>query len=319
MLAVGGVAALLAVTGCTDSHDDDKVRDAGGAGAAGGPPLIAEAEAKTVLARITAANNKANAALDAEQVAGFEAEASLSADAAALRSYVGRDIGEFDYEVETLLAPSSTAGADFFVADTLTGSATQHFPLVLARVGQEWRVVHNAPLEVPLPEVRKGAAGSVEVVAADDPGATLIASPQQVAAAHAAALDQAATSGPFAGDAVSAKVVGAEQARETIRFEDGQAAESFTVDSVVAPFPVRALRTADGGALVAYTTSTDYTATRTGAEADLGPILTKLGGRTPAGKVTVSVLNMWWTKVPAKGAGDKVTVLGGSNQPTEVK
>jgi len=319
MLAVGGVAALLAVTGCTDSHNDDKVRDAGGAGAAGGPPLIAEAEAKTVLARITAANNKANAALDAGQVAGFEAEASLASDEAALRTYAGRDIGEFDYEVETLLAPSSTAGVDFFVADTVTGSATQHFPLVLVRAGQEWRVVHSAPLEVPLPEVRKGAAGSVEVVAADDPGGTLIASPQQIAEAHAAALSRAPASGLFAGDNVSARVVAASEVREAIRFEDDQPAATFAVASAVAPFPVRALRTADGGAMVAYTTRTAYTATRAGAEADLGPVLTKLGGRTAAGEVTVSVLNMWWTKVPAKGAGDKVTVLGGSNQPTEVK
>jgi hypothetical protein len=320
MLAAGGVAALLAVAGCTDSDDADKAKLAAGAGAAAaaGPPMISEADAKAVLARITAANNKANAALDPAQVGGFEAEAGLASDTAALQSYVGREIGEFDYELERLLAPSATAGADFFVADAVTGSATQHFPLVLARAGQDWKVVHNAPLEVPLPDLRRGGAGSVEVVGADDPGATLIASPKQVAEAHAAALDQAATSGPFAGDTVSAKIAGAEQAREEIGFTDGQTPESFTSKSAVEKFPVRALRTADGGALVAYATRSVFTATGAGLEADLGPGLTKLGGRTGTGKVTLEMLSMWWTQVPAKGKGDKVTVLGGTNQAVDI-
>jgi hypothetical protein len=311
--------ALLAVTGCTDSADDKaKAQAKAAADAANGAPIITEAAAKDVVAKITASNNKANTALDPDQVTGYEAEAGLASDTAVLRSYVGRPLGEFDYEIETLLPPAADSGADFFVADTLIGSATQHYPLVLAKAGADWKVVHNAPLEVPLPALRKGGLGSVEVVAATDPGHTLVATPQQIAEQHAAALGKAQADGPFAGDAVTAKVRAQDEIRGMLRFENGAAPDSVAESSSLAPYPVRALRTSDGGALVAYTTRTEYTATKPGAEADLGPMLTKLGGRTSPGKVTVAVLNMWWTHVPAKGNGDKVTVLGGSNQPTEV-
>ncbi|WP_148308047.1 hypothetical protein [Actinoplanes friuliensis] len=322
VLAAGAVAALLVVSGCSDSgSSDDKAAAVGqqAAAAAAGPPVISEADAKALMTKITAANNKANLALDPEQVGGYEAEASLASDAAGLISYVGRPLGEFDYELETLLAPSSTAGADFFVADAVVGSATQHYPLVLAKAGADWKVVHSAPLEVPLPELQKGAAGSVEVVDRADPAKTLLISPEQVAQEHATALGTAGGKGPFAGDATSAKVVESDQAREQIRFEDGAAPDALDIKTTVTPYPVRALRTKDGGALVAYSTQTEFVATKAGAEADLGPILTKLGGRTAPGKVSVTILNMWWTKVPAMGKGDKVTVLGGTNQPVSVK
>jgi hypothetical protein len=287
--------------------------------------VITEAEVSALMAKISEQNNTANTTYDTELQALYEGEASLASDSAYFTASKALDPNgakapkPFTYQVQGARVPAAAPGSQWFVVDAKIDRSTGNYPLVIAREGvdQPWKMVHTAAMKELLPATAKDTEGNAAVVAPDD-GAALVAAPAKAAEAHAAFIagDKTAGGGLFAADTTTAKYVEQDKARKAIAFDSGPA-NDFTVASVVAPYPVRALRTADGGALVAYTTQTTYTAVKPGAKPKLTGILGALAPKNLTdGQITVEVLNMWWALVPK--SGDAVTVLGGTSQPVKI-
>jgi hypothetical protein len=323
LLTAGALTAVLATAGCGgDPAPEQPAAPApqGSSAAApevvSGKPLITEAEVAALVSRITDDINKANAAQDPKLLDKYEVEASRATDGPSLATHSGGPIKPFTYEPQGSRVPSDTSGAKWFVADTQTPDG-DNWPLIMTADGPGWKLAHAVPLQVTLPESKKDAAGNAEVVAADDPGRTLIASPADVAKAHAASIaSEGAPSGLFAGDTATGEAVRKDDVLAVIKFTSGSRkvpGKNLEVAAKVEPYPVRALRTADGGALVAYTTRTDFSGELPGAKPAVKVSFLRLG-RPGVGKLTLSTLHMWWVLVPAKGAGETVTVLGGTNQ-----
>jgi hypothetical protein len=330
-VASGGTVALLfaSLAGCERSSPGATGSEAPSTIASNSPapvvpsgPVITEKKAVELLGQMSEQNNAANATYNTGELKKFESEASFAADSA---YFTGSKILDPDgakapksyaYKVDGLRAPSAP-GAQWFVVQAKIDGKTGRYPLVIARdaADQPWRLVHNASMKELLPATAKDSIGNAEVVAPDD-GAGLPASPAQVTQAHAQYIagDKGAGNQMFASDTITAEYAPQDKIRQALAFQDGPATD-FTTATVVAPYPGRALRAADGAALVAYTTLTTYTATKAGAKAKLTGFLGAIAPANLKDTISVEVLNMWWVSVPASG---QVKVLGGSSQPVKV-
>jgi hypothetical protein len=334
-LAAGIVAAaLVPMTGCAgDTHAAPPVTAGSGPVApVQGAPAVTPDEVRTIVAAISAANDKANAARDSTLLAGYEDEASFEADDAIFRVLRGTDpagkdpVAAFTYDVSDAWIPAGTGTKQWFVADTTAGTKRTRYPLVISRNSPDapWKVVHMAPVKTTVPPLKKDAAGVVETVAPDDPGATLTLSPDATATAHAAFIggDSAAGGGAFTGDTQSRAILRQEDLRRVLGFAGPGGKlllpKSLPASAQVATYPVRALRTADGGALVSYAVRTAFVAEVKGGRAKpTGYFQALAGGPLSGDSMTMTALSMWWVQVPPAGGG-KVTVLGGVSEPVQI-
>ena len=196
-------------------------------------------------------------------------------------------------------------------------------PLIFVKDGDAWKCVHGVPLGATLPDTATDAAGHAVAVPADD--STLIVSPKDLAEKHTQYLSVGETATDarlFEPSEHMTEMLGlADTIRSDVRFKVGSAtrtAAEVRRSTVVGPWPIRALRAADGGALVAYSTATTFTAKVPGGTAALTPRLTGLGTPAAKGSVSITVTALWWVQVPAKGKGSTVAVIGVGHQDTKV-
>lgn len=288
-----------------------------------GDPLVDKAGVDSLLTRLSAANNKANAALDTGALPGFEAEAALEMDEASLKSRPkGDPIRAFTYNAVGSRIPGVLSGADFFVVEARTSLGGALYPLVMVRRGTAFALAHYVGLNAALPEIRQDRSGNALVVDDLDRDDTLIASPKDVVAAHARQIANKPDADPmFALDTTTSEVVNAEAIQGGMRFVSGAStvpAEWVTYSSTVSKYPIRALRTADGGAVVAYSTITEVLGTNPGKKVAIPAALRPLGTNTGSDNQTQTWQTMWWALVPAKGSGLPVGILGGTTVLTAV-
>ncbi|GAA1654449.1 hypothetical protein [Actinoplanes couchii] len=315
---VAAFLLLLPVAACTPDSEPEPSVSAAATLEDSGDPVFDQAGLADLMARLTEDNNKANAALDSTAVALYEAEAAMEADQASLNATPSEySIKPFTYEPVGSHIPGVLSGADFFVVESRTSFGGASYPLIMAKFGSEWRLSHYVGLEASLPEIKRDASGNAEVVDAADSTDTLIAAPRAVAEAHARRItDQPAEDPLFGADTTTGDVVNPEQMLVDMKFVRDNTlvpAESATYTSAVSKYPVRALRTIDGAAVVAYSTVTDIVGANPGRQVFIPQYRRKLGTNTGAGTQKLKRLTAWWVLVPVKGSALPVAVLGGKS------
>ena len=344
------ICALLA--GCTPSGEDESTGTSGSdpapssesasssaptGGAAAGAPAITEAEAQQVLETYNKKNNKANAKLNSKLLRTIETESAFAIDNAVYR--IGRKLDPnnedpiqpyqwVDPEFHIPTIPEGTA--PWFVVEASTDSSPDERDVLLLTSegqGKPWKIALYASVDEGLPELATDADGAAIAV---DPteAAELQAAPADVAAAHATYL----TSGE---DTPEAAGLGADQRSQEIVDEmyDGTdlretfaSADSFKRKVAVADYAVRALQTADGGAVAFYVTRQRLAVRRSDGVFTVRGHLAALGAKdvlvTPAGDevflvgMDITWLDAWITAIPGPDGGE-MSVLG--NQVGMVK
>lgn len=321
-VVVAGLLPALVASGCARSAPKG---DAPG----GGPTptaaaVLTEAEARSLLAEVSRKNNRANAAFDSRLLGEYEAESSFRIDEAVYR--IGRvldpqhkdPLTSFEYTARAFHLPRSAGYPQWFLADTSISTAKRRYLLVLSRpaADQPWKMVIQAALDGELPAMARDAAGNAVTMPADDATA-LVAGPNEVAAAHAAYLS-AGRSAPqaamFASDKESTAIIEDGKLRASLVFVNKKTgvigpAQRFSRTVTVEPYPVRVLRTTDGGALACYVTKRQVVAEQPDGLTKITGPDAALAGRTDFdGKITITWLDQWVVRIPPKGGG-QVTVL----------
>lgn len=317
---LAGALLLLATGACTPGQEEEQApvaEPAVTAGAVTGSPLIAEADVDKLVSDFTAWNNQTNLALNARAVGEFESEAAKEMDEASLLSRPAGDVPKaFRYERVGTRVPGKTSGADWFVVETMTSISSTNFPLIMVAAGSGWKMAHYGQVNAALPETRRDLTGNVEIVDAGDSAGTLVASPETVAAAHARTIAFEAPTDPlFGGDTTTKQVLNPITYLYTTLFQGKSqpiAAQRLTWRTRVAPYPVRALRTAEGGAVFAYTTTTEIVGTYPNLMPYVKPEHRKIAKGAVRGKNTITVIAQWWAQVPPKGSAFPVSILGGT-------
>jgi hypothetical protein len=325
--AAGLLALSVAMAGCGPSSTSTSKSTDTPASVAASPaanaPVISEAEARALLAQVSEKNNKANAAVDAALVAQIEDESQYRIDAAYFRAEKDLDpknqhpAKPFEYRGNVFYRPVSVDGQQWFLADTSTGN-DHRYGLVIARRGADapWKIVDQVKLAGTFPALATGPDGNAVAVPATD-ASTLIAAPQEVATKQAAWLTtgaKAPEAALFTGDSNTDAIINDKKIRSQMQWVDLKSQKigppaRVTRKVVVEPYPVRALRTADGGAVAFYTTKWQLIAEKPGGMTQLDGVAGALSGNKPLrNKATFTWLAQWMVKIPPKGAG-KVTVL----------
>lgn len=273
--AVCLAAAGLLVSGCGGDGDGGGTAakspstaqggSGGKDGGTGGKPaaataVITVAEANKLLDRYTTVNNDANTNLDAEKLATIEGGALLQVDQQAYKQYSGLSdevksgFDAFTYTQRKFYIPAT---GDWFMASAYTGHIHQ---LIVFRKGATgWRMVAANVYDGTLPAVATDAHGAVTVV---DAGATVGGT--SLPGLGAAVTDLRATGGTKAGtrlaDSAARQKAVKMYTNRNAHWEDKSCATTRYEatngkgDSAYAKFPdTYAVKTADGGALVAAT------------------------------------------------------------------
>ncbi len=322
-VVMAGLLPALVAGGCGRSTPK------GDAPSGGGPTptaraVLTEAEARSLLAEVSRKNNQANAALDSRLLGEYEAESSFRIDEAVYR--IGRvldpqhkdPLTSFEYTARAFYLPRSAGHPQWFLADASISTSKRRYLLVFARqaADQPWKMVIQAALDGELPTMASDTTGTAVTVPADDT-TTLLAAPNDVAAAHAAYLTAGRSASPaamFASDKESTAIIEDGKLRAALVFVNKKTgvigpAQRFTRTVTVEPYPVRVLRTADGGALACYVTKRQVVAEQSDGLTKITGADAALAGRTDFDqKITITWLDQWVVRVPPKGGG-QVTVL----------
>lgn len=347
LLCVLTVCALL--VGCSPSEDEaptttgpDPVpsseTDAPSAPttAAAGAPAISETEAQQVLETYNKKNNKANRKLNSKLLKTIETEAAFLLDNAVYRIGHKLDpdnddpIQPYQWVDPQFHIPVLPEGSSpWFVAEVSTDSSPDERDVVLFTSkgdGKPWKIALYARVGDGLPELATDASGAAVVVPPKE-ASGLSAAPAEVAEAHATFLDSGERSPEGAG------LDAHEMSRQVVENAEGlrqsfTGADSLEREVMVADYPVRALQTADGGAVAFYVTEEQASARKNNGVITVHtPEVTALAKDvvvTPSGdEVFIVGMNLKWlaawiTAIPAEGGGE-LSVLGANGRMVNVK
>jgi hypothetical protein len=316
------LAGLCVLAGCSSpiGHPSRGANRARGANAAAAITVL---EAGILLEDLGRQNNLANARRDTTLLANYEAEGSFRIDAAGYRVKNALDphhqlpSAAFTFTDARFHIPAGTNVPQWFLVDAACGRSGPRCALVLSRdPDTPWKLVLFAMESIPVPPTAS-ADNSIIAAAGDADG--LLASPEEVARAHAAYLTagrSAPEAGMFVEDSRSREIIDDAELRATLVFADTRTgrigpAQTFTRQVTVEPYPVRALKTVDGGAVAAYTTRVQIVAEQPGGVTVLKPDSTDAalaGTTTFHTRITITILDQWIVAIPPKDQG-QVTVL----------
>ncbi|GAA4637320.1 hypothetical protein GCM10023196_090650 [Actinoallomurus vinaceus] len=296
---VSAVPAVLLVAGCQGGHGDGA--PAGGTTAA--PAVSAEASAQ-VLDAYVRRYNKAVTAGDTTAWRALGADAIDATAEAALRRGGGRPprLGAISLRNPVMYVPRLRGLPRWFAVSALERRGRAERPIFAvfaeetARSG--WRLASQVYFTGRPPRIATDAQGYAEAV---DPGSAASATaPAALPAAHAAYLDR--------GDehALHAGAADREWRQAEARQEKQLRAHGVIVSGRSAPtgYPIYALRTTDGGAIVTYSLrrTTTYTAAGSGdVTAVPADVRAYLHGRT-GHRVTATWVWRAVAYLPVRGA-----------------
>ncbi|MFE0147070.1 hypothetical protein ACFWY5_08005 [Nonomuraea sp. NPDC059007] len=318
-LAAGLLAATVA---CSGTPDTTPTR---AANVSGGPvtttpttspeaPAITPDEAREIFTEITATDDVLRTAGDLRFAVDLTRDGLRDLTSAAFDSSGGRPPLR-TWGQPTMLVPRFPADATSPWFSVLVPRDGQPTFLIFAKSTDKWRLSSAARL-LPgekVPEVEVDAQGYATAVPPDDKG--VLIGPKFMAPLHATVAE--AGSGGVAADLLSAGPyttdIASQIAEDRARWEQ----DGFTYDSILSAgeYPVFALRTKDGGALIQYTltrTSTTTPATKS-AESDGIPVPDDARWAISAAKLRrslkVSEIHQYATSVPPASAPTRAEVI----------
>lgn len=285
-------------------------------------PYITENEAAAIMAELSKVNNKANAGLDSALLATYEAESSFEIDNAEykIRRANGKPYESFTYTLRKAYIPAGSAYPQWILVDCTFDDSSIDVATVLTRekAGAAWKLVLAVVPEGNLPEVDTDANSNLVLVDPDDADG-MVDSPAAIVKAQAAYLTEGAESDAaklFGTHRRATTILGSKTGlhnsllfvNEDTAVKEKAPTSSFNV--TVAPYPIRALRTRDGGALAFYTTRMEFVAEHPRGVAVIAGADEALAGKTEfQHKMTLVALDQWIAYIPPKGGG-KVELLG---------
>ncbi|WP_440067389.1 hypothetical protein [Streptosporangium sp. OZ121] len=331
-LALVLITVTAATAACSGSGDAPPERSspAGGvtpatsAASVPSPPPVTLAEAEKALAGVVGADGVLGAAvphleadrrLMREQTRdGQRALTSAAFDGSA------KALPPYTWGPSRLLVPRDQRGPLWFAAvvdrKEPSGRVRTAVLTLMRDDGEDWQVSSTSLLDegVRPPVVATDAEGYATALGEED--ATLAISPRLMAPLHATSAEEGERG--FAAGLIEAGPHTTGFADEiTRRRADGKADDCLSYDSIFAAsdYPVHALRTADGGALVLYslirTTTRTIKITPCGSDIQIPPEARKLTKERFIPKELRTVeTQLYVSTVPAKGSGRSAKVIG---------
>jgi hypothetical protein len=286
-------------------------------------PYLTEDEASAIMVELSEVNNEANAGFNSDLLATYEAESSFeidNADYKIKRAANAKPAEPFTYTLRKAYIPAGSAYPQWILVDCTFDDSSIDVAVVLTRekAGADWKFVLAVVPEGNLPEVDTDANSNPVVVDPDDAGG-MVDSPAAIAKAQATYLTEGAESEEakmFGTHRRATAVLGSKTGlhnsllflNEDTAVEEKAPTSSFNV--TVAPYPIRALRTRDGGALAFYTTRMEFVAEHPRGVATIAGDDEALAGKNEfQGKMTLVALDQWIVYIPPMGGG-KVELLG---------
>ncbi|MEV5746929.1 hypothetical protein AB0L00_03845 [Actinoallomurus sp. NPDC052308] len=292
------VLAILLLAGCQGGHDDGD----GDAGDTAAPAVSADASAQ-VLAAYVRHYNRAVTAGDAKEWRAVGTDALGATAEATLRLGGGRPprTGAISLRNPVMYVPRLRGLPRWFAVSALErrGGAERPIFAVFSQQSAKsaWRLSSRLYFHGPPPRIATDEQGYAVAV---DPGAgTPATTPAALPAAHGAYLDRGDDDTIRPSDV--ARGWRTAEARQEKQLRDHDVA--VTGRSSPTGYPVYALRTGDGGAIVSYSVrrTTTYTATGSGDVAVLpADVRTYLHGRT-GHRVTATWIWRAVTYLPVRG------------------
>lgn len=315
------VTLITATAACSGSENPRPERASPKASAA--PPPVTLDEAAKVLAGVVGADGVLGAAtphLDADRRLMLE-QTRDGQEALTLAAFNGsaKALPSYTWHAPRLLVPRSQRGPQWFAAIVDRGESSGQVRtavLTLTRPhGEDWRLSSTSLLDegASPPEIAKDADGYVTALGEEDP--TVAISPRLMAPLHATSAEEGEQG--FATGLI-------EESPHTTGFADEIAqrradgkSECLGYDSIFAAshYPVHALRTADGGALVVYslirTTTRSVKVEPCASDARIPPDAQKLTTeRFIREELRTVETQQYVSTVPAKDSGRPAKVIG---------
>ncbi|MEU8683088.1 hypothetical protein [Streptomyces sp. NPDC048611] len=288
---------------------------------------MSKADGTKALTRFTQGFNKAYRQLDPKLNPGFEAGALLAIDQAGIKAaHALRPQGNPRFPALELTEPHFTVPKQagwpkYFIADALSnrkdaaGHPTRWF-LVFSRddIDEKWRAVYFAQFpgnQAPELKTKDGYAEAVPL----DSGSGLTVAPGKLSRAYADYLNTGKgsvfASGPQTDGWRARRVKDASKVGSRVLWRD-----------TPSEHPPVALRTTDGGALVFFSTvyhqqQTMFAGATIRVPAELRGLV--VGPEKKTNRMTFTTVSSQVVKVPAKGSGEKVTVLNRREGKTSVE
>jgi len=281
------------------------------------PPALSLEQAKKVFATYTAADQKADAALDTEALPAIATGSQLEMDTATYRAYkaTGKKVEPTTFTSPVFYVPRIASGQRWFVVDAASrskGVDVQH-ALLFVEEGGRWKLAAD-------PQRRN--ATPIKGVVLDEEGYAEAArdglqiAPDQLPGAHASLLTQ----GPQAPGAEH--LAAGQQTTQTYevlqKVSKGlkKAGMKFSAAYTPADQPAYALRTQDGGAVAWYTLRQQET-----YQGKKIPVSGEVAGLLPEGQVArkslaSTSLVQYLAAVPREG---QVAVVGTNRRTIEAK
>ncbi|WP_258527939.1 hypothetical protein [Streptomyces sp. NBRC 110611] len=292
---------------------------------------MSKADGAKALQRFADGFNKVNRELNPELNPSFEGDALLALDQAGIKAaHALNPRGNPGFRALTFkdahfTVPKQKGWPRYFIADADTnrkgadGSFRRWF-LVFSRNGidEQWRAVYLAEFDGnKAPKLKTDQDGYAEAVPTDGASGLMVA-PGRLSRAYADYLNTGQGStfapGPHTDGWRAKRARDANLPGQRIQWDDA-----------ATNHPPVALRTADGGALVFFSTLYHQLKTvSTGARITVPPALRGLivGAHNPQqaiSRMAFTTVSMQAVTVPAEGSGGKVTVLNRRESKTEVK
>ncbi|MBG0828120.1 hypothetical protein HS041_10100 [Planomonospora sp. ID67723] len=333
-LALTTVAAGAAA--CSSGGDPAAGRSPSAGGPASAPapparPLVTLAEAAGALKDILSADGILGSAVprlpaDRNHLLRQAADGHLALTQAALRSseIMREDPPRYTWGEPRLLVPRLEQGPGWFAAVVdrrEEGGESRPVMLTVTRQGEDdWRISSLSLLDSAIPGIAQDAEGYATALGGDDPGVQI--SPRLMAPLHATTAEEG--SAGFAAGLIAEGPHTTAHATEitATRAEEKDSCLGYGSIFAAAGYPVHALRTSDGGALIAY--SLIRTTTWTAKVYPCAELIAKLPEQerlpdsSPLKEVRTVETQQYVSTVPPKTSRELARVIGYAGGITKV-
>ncbi|MGP4110639.1 hypothetical protein ACTWP5_06945 [Streptomyces sp. 4N509B] len=297
----GALALVASLAGCITVHGEEAV-----------VPATTEEEAQAALERYLERSNEANREYDAEINERIERGPMGAIDNAVLRAQHGLNPGgnpdfePLEFSDTSFHIPQQAGWPKFFLADTATNRADDaRWLLAFTRtsIEEEWFATYLAVLPTgQMPEFAEDADGSLDDLPVGEEYPGLAMAPQELGTAYATYLQE--EDGPFAAGTFTTDLL-----QQRVEENSSPEYQMFYQDEAADPeaephmAPI-AVRLADGGAMVMFTTRHfDQQTVAEGLTPSVDPLVEELMEGTAETSVTREWVAMSTAIVP-EGEGE---------------
>jgi hypothetical protein len=298
---VGALAMAASLSGCITVHGEEAI-----------VPTATPEEAERALERFVEVSNDANRTYDPELNERIERGPMGAIDHAVLEAQRevnpdgNDDFTPMELSDPTFHIPQQAGWPRFFLADAVHEASKNHWLLVFTRdsVDENWRASYLAALPPGgVPEFAEDEDGHLEDMPVGQAYPGLAAEPRELSAGYAGYLQE--EEGPFVDGPFTTGIL---EGRDTENSDPAYEMHYQDEEATEREYAPVAVRTADGGAMVMFTTHHfDRQTVAPGFTPSVDPLVEALMEGTPETSVTRTWVAMETALVP-EGEGDATII-----------